>query len=313
MPNTDLPKTVPNPQTKADLDALLPNPGTPRDPWTFFEGGARHPLEKTLDFRQVNAWWMIEMCYLTYATDPGYAVSQLRAAGLDGQTFGFENDQPPHILVAHNSEIIAVAFRGTRVDALADILADITFLPTLTSTGLVHSGFQHALLAGGVWDDAKRHLRSIPGEQAIFFTGHSLGAALATLARGVYRDPMGRQHALYTFGSPRVGDELMFCSHYPAHAYRVVNDEDAVTHVPTPPVYGHVGSAYGPNGQLLPHGAVEQLEHAFAGAGAALAVFSLAARKQRLREWLAGQACKPIGDHAPRSYATKIWNALLTP
>jgi predicted lipase len=111
--------------------------------------------------------------------------------------------------------VVIVAFRGTRIDQFADILADISFLPALTSDGLVHSGFHKALLAGGVWDAAKAHIDGILGEQVILFTGHSLGAALATIARRMYRDPQGRPLALYTFGSPRVGDELVFCGNYP--------------------------------------------------------------------------------------------------
>ena len=83
----------------------------------------------------------------------------------------------------------------------------------------------------------------------MFFTGHSLGAALATLAFRAYRDPMGRMRALYTFGSPRVGDALIFLLDLPPNDYRIVKDEDVMTHVPAPPLYGHVGSPFGPDGR----------------------------------------------------------------
>ena len=152
---------------------------------------------------------------LSYATDEQYALEQLRAVHLEGTAFRFDRKEPPHILVAHSDEVVIVAFRGTRIDQFADILADISFLPALTSDGLVRSGFHKALLAGGVWDAAKAHIDGILGEQVIQFTGHSLGAALATIARRMYRDPQGRPLALYTFGSPRVGDELVFCGNYP--------------------------------------------------------------------------------------------------
>src|SRR5207248_290470 len=152
-----------------------------------------------------------------------YAINQLHGVNLDGAAFGFDKTQPPHILIAHNDDLIVVAFRGTRIQDLPDVLADISFLPELTSNGLVHSGFQKALLSAGVWDEAKAYLGNIPGAQLILFTGHSLGAALATLARRIYRDPKGRPHALYTFGGPRVGDELIFCPNYPPSDYRIVN------------------------------------------------------------------------------------------
>lgn len=301
-------KTVPDPQSKADLDALLPHPET--DGYLFFEDASRYPLDRALEFRHVNACWLIDCSYLSYATDKNYVATQLQNAGLNDEVFGFERSEPPHVLIAHTKDVIIVAFRGTRIKDVADILADLSFLPTLTSNGLVHGGFQRALLSGGVWEEAQKYIREIPGNQVIWFTGHSLGAALATIARRDFRDPHGRQSALYTFGSPRVGDQLAYCSTYPQNDYRIVNEEDIVTHVPTPPLYGHVGMPYGTNGQRLSSSAWEQLEHDFSGIGAALGVFNYRARSDRLKAYIESQACKPIGDHAPRAYASKLWNAL---
>jgi Lipase (class 3) len=301
-------KEVPNPQSSQDLDALLPAPG--KDGYVFFEHARDWPLEKTLQFRHVNCWWMIESSYLVYSTSEDYVIKQLQAVNLEGAVFGFDKAQPPHILVAHNKQLIVVAFRGTRIQDLPDILADLSFFPELTSNGFVHSGFQKALLSAGVWDEAKGYIGNISGTQLILFTGHSLGAALATLARRSYRDPKGRQHALYTFGSPRVGDELIFRPNYPTPDYRVVNDSDVVPHVPTPPLYGHVGSPMGTDGLALAGGLWERLEHDFSDVAAALGVFSFAERRRRLCDYFGRQSCKPLGDHAPRVYATKIWNSL---
>jgi Lipase (class 3) len=89
----------------------------------------------------------------------------------------FRANPPPHILVAHTEDVILIAFRGTRVQELPDILADISFLPELTGNGFVHGGFQKALLSAGVWDEARAYVGNIPGTQLILFTGHSLGAA----------------------------------------------------------------------------------------------------------------------------------------
>jgi hypothetical protein len=251
------------------------------------------------------------MSYLAYATSETFAVDQLRMAGLEGAAFGFERDEPPHILVAHNDDVVVIAFRGTSIESLADVLADSLFFPAISGSGLVHSGFQSALLSGGVWNEVQSHVRNIAGTQLIWFTGHSLGAALATIARRNYRDPNGRQCALYTYGSPRVGDEVIFCSNYPAHVYRVVNDQDVIPHIPTPPVYGHAGTPFGTDGKPLAVNLWDALELRFADAATALAVFNLGNRQQRLRDYLAAQSCQPLGDHAPKSYATKIWNALI--
>jgi Lipase (class 3) len=303
-------KTVPQPSSLEELNALLPNPGS--DGYQFFENVNSCSIEKTLDFRKVNCWWAIEMSYLVYGTSEAFVKEQLGSVGLEASVFGFDRAEPPHIVVAHNRDIMVVAFRGTRINELPDILADISFLPDLTGNGFVHSGFQHALASGGIWEEARRHLSGISEPQFILFTGHSLGAALATIARRIYRDPLSRQIALYTFGSPRTGDERFFCSSYPPHAYRVVNEQDLIPHVPTPPLYGHVGSPYGPDGLPLPSTVWEEFEHRFSGIGAALSVSSLSALKQRLSDHLSQQArvVKPIGDHAPRCYATKIWNSL---
>jgi len=301
-------KLVPNPSSLEELNALLPNPGS--DSYIFFENVNSCTIERTLEFRKLNCWWMIEMSYLVYGTSHAFVTRELARVGLDAAVFGFDRSQPPHVLVAHNNEIVVVAFRGTRINDLPDILADVSFFPELTSNGFVHRGFQNALFSGGVWEDVKRHLSGLSGNQIMFFTGHSLGAALATIAFRAYRDPFGRLRALYTFGSPRVGDALIFCSTYPQNDYRVVNDEDVVTHVPTPPLYGHVGSAFGPDGGPLSVNLWEQFERRFSGIGEALGISGQAERTQRLSQYFANQSLKAIGDHAPRCYATKIWNAV---
>lgn len=77
--------------------------------------------------------------------------------------------------------------------------------------------------------------------------GHSLGSALVTLMAldvAAQRTLKGLKHlALYTFASPRVGD-LHFADYFNVtvpDCYRIANRMDIVTHVPTPPLYIHVG------------------------------------------------------------------------
>src|SRR5947209_3894941 len=83
--------------------------------------------------------------------------------GLRGAGFGFEKDDPPHILVAHNANVIFVVFRGTRIDRASDIIADVEFLPTFTTQGFLHRGFQNALGLHGAWDGAQLYLAGIGG------------------------------------------------------------------------------------------------------------------------------------------------------
>jgi pimeloyl-ACP methyl ester carboxylesterase len=69
----------------------------------------------------------------------------------------------------------------------------------------------------------------------VWFTGHSLGGAAATLAAYRYREVAG---GLYTFGSPLVGNERFaraLTGALGARSVRYVNDHDVVTRVPPAP------------------------------------------------------------------------------
>jgi len=97
----------------------------------------------------------------------------------------------------------------------------------------VHRGFLRSL--DTIWREAEDAL----GDGKVWFTGHSLGAALATLAA----DRLPGSHALYTYGSPRVGDKK-FRQAFRANAYRFVNNNDGITVVPPRSSlfpYRHVG------------------------------------------------------------------------
>ncbi len=135
--------------------------------------------------------------------------------------------------VFSNAEAIIVAFRGTK-DKL-DWLTDAKFLPVPgpQAIGLVHSGFERALAP------VIAELLQVIGQhrdngQTIFYTGHSLGAALATLAARAVQLASNNVHwpmGVYTFGSPCVGDHH-FASAYDgdlqARTFRFVNNNDAV-------------------------------------------------------------------------------------
>jgi predicted lipase len=78
----------------------------------------------------------------------------------------------------------------------------------------------------------------------VYFTGHSLGAALSTLA---INDLGKDEDSLYTFGSPRVG-----CSSFVKqfderfkNTFRYRNENDIVTREPMALLgYRHVGDCY---------------------------------------------------------------------
>jgi len=89
-----------------------------------------------------------------------------------------------------------------------------------------------------VVDEIDRVLAGFPCPA--FYTGHSLGAALATLAAH-HRRPQ----AVYTFGSPRVGDAAFLASFGGTAIYRVVNSRDLVATLPPARLgFSHVGELH---------------------------------------------------------------------
>jgi hypothetical protein len=134
-----------------------------------------------------------------------------------------------------------VVFRGTDADDPTDIGEDADFvLKDWEIGGKVHTGFARALNeVRPALDNAVKSL-GIP----ILFTGHSLGAALATLAASLYKATYNVA-GLYTIGSPRVGNSAFITTLDGIAVYRYRDCCDMVTRVPLPEMgYAHVGSAH---------------------------------------------------------------------
>jgi hypothetical protein len=114
-----------------------------------------------------------------------------------------------------------------------DLLTDLDALPVAwPGGGKVHRGFVGAL--DRVWTQVESQLDGL--DLPVLYTGHSLGAALATLAAS-RRPP----ETLYTFGAPRVGDEAFVQTLARTVVYRFVNCCDVVTRLP-PAVYEPAGT-----------------------------------------------------------------------
>jgi subtilisin family serine protease/pimeloyl-ACP methyl ester carboxylesterase len=152
--------------------------------------------------------------------------------------------------VAHSQSAIFIAFRGTQ--SLADWIADLDVVSTPTRYGRLHRGFVEAYSA--VAKDLADTIQTLkPQGKVIHLTGHSLGAALATIAACELRDSVSIT-GIYTFGQPRLGDQTtvdFFEREYPRSFQRFVFDDDLVTRIP--PGYLHVGRLYhfDSNGFLL--------------------------------------------------------------
>lgn len=117
-----------------------------------------------------------------------------------------------------------LSFRGTEVSQPSDVLADLKAGKNLeASGGKVHVGFKGEL--DKLWPTVEKALVKVDN---LYVTGHSLGAAMATIAASRIQNKVT---ALVTFGSPRVGTSAFVNSLQVPH-YRVQNNCDDVTKVP---------------------------------------------------------------------------------
>jgi len=124
-----------------------------------------------------------------------------------------------------------VAFEGT--NEIKDWLTngDVRFVKG--TWGWVHKGFRDGL--NKVWPDMKRFLNDhADAFESIWFTGHSLGGALAMLAAADFLVEKGKVDGVYTFGQPRVGDGIFrryFDHKLYGCTFRFANDRDVVPRV----------------------------------------------------------------------------------
>lgn len=212
--------------------------------YPYFENVESFPFRPSARrFEMVNAWWLAEMSALVYA-EPSFAGMWMDRAGfVDHRYFSGNSTQ---CYVADGGAFAVAAFRGTETrrrsreegfeHVLADLMTDADVrLVSSGQGGRVHKGFRNAL--DEVWGDLLAHLQQLHATgRSLWFTGHSLGAALATLAADRFGDAQG----LYTFGSPRVGDRA-FAEDCDVDAYRFVNRHDVICRLPPSPPYEHVG------------------------------------------------------------------------
>src|SRR4051812_11151207 len=213
----------------------------PYQDFDFFLNFDQHAFRpKSKVFEPVNAWVLMELALLAY-TDNKFASTHLARIGFERpHTFGDVGQYSAQAMVTGSADCIFVVFRGTEAHRLADVIADIDALPGFTRDGYVHAGFARALNRGNCWANIQSHLRGVRDDRKIFFTGHSMGAAVATIAAQQFRDRHERELQIYTFGSPRVGGLTFKHRFGPFPSFRVVNDRDAVPHLPPPPIYWHV-------------------------------------------------------------------------
>ena len=140
-----------------------------------------------------------------------------------------ERDGAQAYHLATETDAIVVC-RGTEPNEWNDIRADANALTDVAETvGRVHRGFKREV--DDIWPEVSAALTG--EERTVWFCGHSLGGAMATIcaARSEFSDDTTTARAVYSFGSPRVGTKR-YIQHASVPHIRWVNNNDIVTRVP---------------------------------------------------------------------------------
>lgn len=269
---------------------------------------AKHAVFFPDDRPHSDAALCVEMARLAYSQlDASFAFDQDRIRKILGRIQFtdckfFESATEPngggsHAFLALDSKnnLAVLVFRGTDKDDPSDLIDDFNALPQpWPAGGNVHSGFAKALL--DVWQGVDSALQLI-GDYRLLFTGHSLGAAMATLASSLQKPA-----SLYTFGSPRVGDHAFVDLLKAVDNHRYVDCSDLIARVPPEGMlgYAHIpgdlyyieySRAVKPRDPKDPYIATDQTN----------------AEEDYLKDyaWRIGDvALRPLADHAPVNY---VW------
>lgn len=179
-----------------------------------------------------------ELALISY-NDEREAAEAARLVGFPDITF-YDRDGSQAFRFRNDHDCV-IACRGTEPDEWNDIQADANAATVLAeTTGKVHRGFKKEV--DDLWPMLETAL--VNNEQPLWFCGHSLGGAMATICAGrCYLSHIESVPAqLFTYGSPRVGNNR-YINYVKLEHYRWVHNNDIVTRVP--PVflgYRHCGS-----------------------------------------------------------------------
>jgi triacylglycerol lipase len=191
--------------------------------------GALDSLHASLLFAQVS-----RISYL----QPHAVDVYIPRLGMKLENFA-DRDGAQAYIFGSDSDVV-VACRGTEPNDWNDVKADVNALMVLAETaGRVHRGFKREV--DDLWPELEKVIA--PDERTLWFTGHSLGGAMATISAGrcflshIPATPQG----VYTFGAPRVGTRR-YINTVEVDLTRWVNNNDIVPRVPpTWMGYQHTG------------------------------------------------------------------------
>jgi len=176
-------------------------------------------LEQSLLFAELS-----QIAYMP----PGPALECVQKIGFRESLF-FDRDGAQAYRFRNEYDCVIVC-RGTEPTDWNDVKADVNAVTVLAeAVGRVHSGFKREV--DDLWPLLERTLAG--NRQPLWFAGHSLGGAMATICARRYRlSRLGHLvEGLFTYGSPRVGNRA-YVNYCRLVHYRWVNNNDIVTRVP---------------------------------------------------------------------------------
>lgn len=213
----------------------------PNTEYPYFESisfpKATNPETFSLDM----AHFLAEASMLSYVTEEDFITKTVEKAGFSD--IRFFSHRGTFAFLAINDDALVLSFRGSETANKADYTTDAKIVQTkFFDYGTAHSGFVQAFEWVRSEIDATLTELQEERKRPLWVTGHSLGAALSTLYGIHQKDHIS---AIYPIGSPRVGGiEFAKKTKGLVNMYRIVNDNDIIPRVPTPPFYKHLGSTY---------------------------------------------------------------------
>lgn len=147
-------------------------------------------------------------------------------------------------------KVLHIVFRGT--EGLDDVKIDLMALQEQLFPGnkkvLVHTGFlkQFRSIFGELLETIDEAMGTV---NTVHFSGHSLGAALATMAAGVFSPIIRSKGGLikcHTVGCPRIGNAgfVDWFEGLVDESYRFLNFKDPVPLIPVNGLYTHIYGGY---------------------------------------------------------------------
>ncbi len=193
-----------------------------------------------------NALIFAQLSDLAYQ-DKDEIFRELEQSGFYKHHFIDNSETGTQGFIAANDQHLLIVFRGTQFH-LKDLITDVKIKLVTADVGKVHRGFFKAF--NSIRGELELKIKEFQdNQQKIWLSGHSLGAAIATLAAMRLTLQEISVEGFYSYGSPRVGDGDFVAAlkrHLTDRSFRVRNNNDVVTRVPVAGIfllrYRHIDS-----------------------------------------------------------------------